>query len=92
MLLKPRITEKSYALNANGQYVFEVAKTSTKQSITQAVQEAFGVNVTDVRVVNLPGKSKAFGKKQIMGKRSGIKKALVQLAEGQSIELFKGGL
>jgi large subunit ribosomal protein L23 len=91
-MLRPRITEKAYALNAANQYVFEVAKEAHKTVIRRAIEEAFGVNVVDVRCINLPAKKKVFGKKGQVGTRTAVKKAIVTIAEGQSIELFKAGV
>lgn len=92
VLVKPRITEKAYVRGEKGQYTFQVATTATKASIKLAVKEVYGVEVASVNIVRLPGKTKAFGAKQIRGKRNGVKKAYVTLVEGQSIELFKAGL
>lgn len=91
-LLRPRITEKAYALNGANQFVFEVSPAAHKSVIARAVQEAYGVEVIDVRTVNLPGKSKVFGKKGTIGSRSPVKKAIVTVKAGQSIELFATGV
>jgi large subunit ribosomal protein L23 len=91
-ILRPRVTEKSYALNAANQYVFEVARDAHKTVIARAIQEAFGVEVIDVRTVNLPSKTKNFGRKATPGTRGAVKKAIVTIKEGQSIELFKAGV
>lgn len=91
-VLRPRITEKAYALNAANQYVFEVAKEAHKTVIRRSIEEVFGVRVVDVRVVNLPAKKKVFGKRGQVGTRTAVKKAIVTLAEGESIELFKAGV
>jgi len=90
ILSRPRITEKSYALNALNQYVFVVSKTATKKSVKRAVEQAYGVQVEKVRIVRLPAKTRMFGKN--MGMKSAIKKAIVSVTKGQSIELFKGGM
>lgn len=92
VLVRPRITEKAYTRGEKGQYTFQVATSATKLSIKKAVKEVYGVEVTAVNIVRLPGKTKMFGSKQTRGKRNGVKKAYVTLAEGQSIELFKAGL
>jgi large subunit ribosomal protein L23 len=91
-VLRPRITEKAYALNGANQYVFEVTKDAHKTVIRRAIEEVFGVHVIDVRTVNLPAKKKVFGKRGQVGTRSSIKKAIVTVAEGESIELFKAGI
>ncbi|MDP3957631.1 MAG: 50S ribosomal protein L23 [bacterium] len=90
ILSRPRITEKSYALNALNQYVFVVTKTATKKSVKRAVEQAYGVQVEKVRIVRLPAKTRMFGKS--MGSKSAIKKAIVSVTKGQSLELFKGGI
>lgn len=91
-LLKPRITEKAYALNGANQFVFEVSRDAHKSVIARAVQEAYGVDVLDVRTVNLPAKTKVFGRRGTTGRRNAVKKAIVTLKEGQSIELFATGV
>lgn len=91
-LLRPRITEKAYALNGANQFVFVVSKDAHKSVIARSVQEAYGVEVVDVRTINLPGKSKVFGKNGQIGSRSATKKAIVTVKAGQTIELFSAGI
>jgi len=84
-LRQPVITEKSYiARGENNQYVFRVAKTATKSDVKAAVQAIFEVNVEKVQVINVPSKEKRRG--MHVGKRSGYRKAVVRLLEGQSID------
>jgi len=90
LLSRPRITEKSYALNTLNQYVFVVTKEATKKTVKRAVEEVYAVNVDKVRMVCLPAKKRVFGKST--GTKSAIKKAIVSVAKGQSLELFKGGM
>lgn len=90
ILSRPRVTEKSYALNALNQYVFVVTNTATKQSVKRAVEEAYAVEVEKVRMVRLPAKKRVFGKNT--GSKSAIKKAIISVVKGQTIELFKGGM
>ncbi len=92
LLSRPRITEKSYALNAQNKYVFEVTKTSTKKSVKRAVEEVYGVNVVAVNIVRLPAKKRASGQSRTPGLKAAVKKAIVSVAEGQTIELFKAGM
>lgn len=89
-LLRPRVTEKSYTLNAQNKYVFVVNKTATKKIVKQAVEEAYGVNVKDVHIVRLPAKKRVTGK--YVGSRSSIKKAIVSIAKGQTLEILKSGI
>lgn len=90
LLSRPRITEKSYALGALNQYVFVVVKEATKKTVARAVEEAYGVSVTKVRMVRLPEKRRVFGKS--VGSKGAIKKAIVSVEKGQTLELFKGGM
>jgi len=90
ILSRPRVTEKAYALNALNQYVFVVTKEATKKSVKRAVEEAYAVKVEKVRIVKLPAKTRIMGK--TMGTKSAIKKAIISVAKGQTIELFKGGM
>ena len=90
LLSRPRITEKSYALNTRNQYVFVVTKEATKKTVKRAIEEVYAVNVDKVRMVCLPAKKRVFGKST--GMKSAIKKAIVSVAKGQSLELFKGGM
>lgn len=84
-LLSPVITEKSYGAKAeNNQYVFKIAKRSTKADIKQAVESIFEVQVEKVQVITIPGKERRRGAH--VGKRPGYRKAVVRLVEGQSID------
>lgn len=90
ILRKPRITEKAYTLNAQNRYVFEVDGKASKPEVKRAVEAAYGVHVVSVNTVNLPSRSRRFGR--VMGMKSGMKKAIVQIKEGESIALFQAGM
>lgn len=81
----PVITEKATALSEKNQVVFKVAMSATKPEIKVAVETLFGVKVVGVNTLVQKGKTKRF--KGRVGQRSDVKKAFVQLAEGQSIDL-----
>lgn len=81
----PVITEKATALSEKNQVVFKVALTASKPEIKVAVETLFGVKVVGVNTLVQKGKTKRF--KGRVGQRSDVKKAFVQLAEGQSIDL-----
>ncbi|OAG76544.1 LSU ribosomal protein L23P [Acetobacter malorum] len=81
----PLITEKATALSEKNQVAFKVAISATKPEIKVAVETLFGVKVVGVNTLVQKGKTKRF--KGRLGQRSDIKKAFVQLAEGQSIDL-----
>jgi large subunit ribosomal protein L23 len=81
----PVITEKATALSEKNQVVFRVAIDATKPQIKAAVEGLFGVKVLGVNTLVQKGKTKRFRGRP--GVRSDVKKAFVQLAEGQSIDL-----
>ncbi|WP_338666163.1 50S ribosomal protein L23 [Pararoseomonas sp. SCSIO 73927] len=88
LIVAPVITEKATMLNEVGQVTFKVVSDATKPEIKAAVEGLFGVNVTAVNTVVVKGKSKRFRGRP--GQRSDWKKAIVSLAEGQSIDLTTG--
>ncbi|HEX6308972.1 MAG TPA: 50S ribosomal protein L23 [Longimicrobiales bacterium] len=89
VVIRPVVTEASAMLQEERQtYTFIVAKDSNKVEIRNAVQELFNVTVEDVRTANYPGKVRRMGRS--IGRRSGYKKALVRLAEGDSIDVYEG--
>ena len=87
-ILAPVITEKATLLSEHNKVVFRVAADATKDEIAHAVEALFKVNVTKVNTLNVKGKTKRF--RGIIGRRSDVKKAIVTLAEGQSIDITTG--
>jgi large subunit ribosomal protein L23 len=88
ILIRPLVTEKSTHLSEEqNTYVFEVGRSANKHQIKAAVESLFGVNVTDVRTLNVRGKMKRFGR--FYGKRSNWKKAYVTLADGDFLNFFE---
>ena len=87
VILKPIVSEKSYALIDENSYTFLVHPDANKVQIRQAVEEIWGVKVLKVNTQNRNGKVKAtrLGK----GKRNNTRRAIVKLAEGDKIELFE---
>jgi large subunit ribosomal protein L23 len=88
VIIKPIVSEKSYALLAANKYTFRVHPDAHKTQIRQAVEEIFGVRVTDVRTMSVKSKPKRRG--YTSGRTRAWKKAVVQLHEDDSIELFEG--
>ena len=87
IIIKPVLSEKSYADIANKKYTFEVVKSANKTEIKKAIEELFGVKVKSVNTANIDGKLKRQGKSQ--GYTSNYKKAYVQLKEdSKTIEFF----
>ena len=85
VVLSPHITEKSTMAAEHNAVVFKVASGASKPEIKAAVEALFGVTVTGVNTIVQKGKTKRFRGRP--GVRSDMKKAYVQLAEGQSIDL-----
>ncbi len=88
VIVSPSITEKSTLLSEQNKVVFNVAKTASKPEIKAAVEALFGVKVTDVNTLVRLGKTKRF--KGFIGKQKDVKKAVVTLAEGQTIDITTG--
>ena len=88
VVLRPVISEKSYALLAANKYTFRVADGANKTQVRQAIEEIFGVRVTGVSTVWVKPKPKRRG--FTSGKRRQWKKAVVTLHPEDSIELFEG--
>jgi large subunit ribosomal protein L23 len=95
---RPLITEKALGLNGQNRYAFVVHREANKIQIRQAIELLFTtpegepLTVTDVNTINVKGRTKRFrGAGRIhVGKTPTYKKAIITLAEGQSIEIFEG--
>lgn len=81
----PIVTEKTAALNENNTIVFSVDPKANKTQIKQAIEAVFNVKVESVNTLNAPTKKKRVGR--YTGRTNKVKKAIVKLAEGSSIEL-----
>ena len=88
VVLKPHITEKTTLLSEHNAVVFQVAGDASKPDIKAAVEALFNVTVTNVNTMVAKGKTKRW--KGAPYKRSDVKKAIVTLAEGQSIDVTTG--
>jgi large subunit ribosomal protein L23 len=88
VLLAPVVSEKSYELIEQRKYAFRVHPDAHKTQVRQAVEELFDVRVQGVNIVKVQPKPKRRG--LIRGQKPGWKKAIVQLREGESIEIFEG--
>ncbi|MDT3395704.1 50S ribosomal protein L23 [Streptomyces sp. B1866] len=88
VLLKPVVSEKSYALLDENKYTFIVDPRANKTQIKQAVEAVFSVKVTGVNTLNRQGKRKRT--RTGYGKRKDTKRAIVTLAEGDRIDIFGG--
>ena len=88
VIIRPVVSEKSYALLAANKYTFRVHDRAHKTQIRQAVEEIFGVRVLDVRTMSVKSKPKRRG--WTSGKTRAWKKAVVELHPDDHIQLFEG--
>ena len=88
VIVSPAITEKSTMASEQNQVVFNVAKKATKPEIKAAVEALFSVKVTAVNTLVRKGKMKRF--RGTVGRQGDVKKAIVTLADGQSIDVATG--
>lgn len=94
IILRPRLSEKTYAQSENRVYVVEIPAGTNKHTVARAVEEQFEVKVTKVNILNVKGKTKRVismtGKRYTnsFGSRNDIRKAYVTLAEGHSLPFF----
>ena len=88
IIIRPIVSEKSYASFDENVYTFEVATSANKIQIKHAVEEIFGVKVTNVNTLTRRGKRKQNRKTGTWGQRTNQKRAIVSLADGDRIEIF----
>jgi large subunit ribosomal protein L23 len=88
VIIRPVVSEKSYALATVGKYTFRVHPDAHKTQIKQAIEHLFGVGVVDVRTAAVPSKPKRRG--YTAGRTRSWKKAVVQVREGDTIPIFQG--
>ena len=88
VIIEPIVSEKSYGLLEENVYTFKVHPSASKPEIKDAVESIFGVRVTKVNTLNRKGKRKRNRRNFTYGQRPDTKRALITLAEGDSIELF----
>jgi large subunit ribosomal protein L23 len=88
IIIRPVVSEKSYAAFDENVYTFVVASDANKIEIRKAIEEIFDVRVTNVNTLNRQGKRKRNRRSGTFGTRPGSKRAVVSLAEGDRIEIF----
>ena len=86
ILIEPWITEAATASAELNKYIFKVNKKADKKQIKKAIEELYKVTVLGVRTINIPGKKRTRGR--IVGVKSGFKKAIIKIKEGESIDVF----
>ncbi len=92
VLVRPLVTEKSnYQSSKLQQYAFVVSNEATRTMVKDAIETIYDVKVVRVNVVNAPAKrGRRARSRRLLVRRSAFKKAIVTLAEGQSLEIFEG--
>ena len=90
VVIRPVVSEKSYWLLESNVYTFVVAPDASKPEIHDAIESIFGVTVTKVNTLNRKGKAIRNRRTGKVGRRANVKRALVTLADGDSIDLFEG--
>lgn len=89
IIIRPIVTEKSTVLrDISNQYAFRVIPGASKRQIASAIEELFDVHVTKIRTIRMHGKMKRLGRN--IGRRASWKKAIVTLAEGDTVDFFEG--
>ena len=89
VIIRPVVTERSTALQEDERtYTFIVSRAANKQEIRNAVEKLFDVDVEDVRTANYRGKWRRVGR--TLGRRAAFKKAIVKLADGDTIDVYEG--
>jgi len=86
ILIEPWTTEAATASAELNKYIFKVNKKADKKQIKKAIEELYKVTVLGVRTINIPGKKRTRGR--IVGVKSGFKKAIIKIKEGESIDVF----
>jgi large subunit ribosomal protein L23 len=89
VVIEPIVSEKSYSLLENNVYTFRVHPSATKPEIRDAIESIFDVTVTRVNTLNRKGKRRRNRRSLSFGSRPDTKRAIVTLAEGDSIDLFE---
>ena len=89
VVIRPIVSEKSYAQYDENVYTFEVARNANKVEIRKAIEEIFNVRVTNVNTLNRAGKRKRNRRMPTFGKRADTKRAIVTLSAGNRIDLFE---
>ena len=88
ILIRPVVSEKTYAQMDRGTYVFVVDPRATKIDVRNAVEQAFNVKVTNVNTLNRKGKNTRNRRTGVRGAKPGTKRAIVTLKQGHTINLF----
>jgi large subunit ribosomal protein L23 len=90
VLRRPLVTEKTNYQNKLNQYTFVVMDSATRTLVKDAVEKLFDVKVANVNIINTPAKRGRRRNRRLLVRRPGYKKAIVTLAEGETLSIFEG--
>lgn len=90
VLRRPLVTEKTNYQNKLNQYTFVVMDSANRTLVKDAVEKLFDVKVSNVNIINTPAKRGRRRNRRLLVRRPGIKKAIVTLAEGETLSIFEG--
>jgi large subunit ribosomal protein L23 len=90
VLRRPLVTEKTNYQNKLNQYTFVVLDNATRTLVKDAVEKLFDVKVANVNIINTPAKRGRRRNRRLLVRRPGYKKAIVTLAEGETLSIFEG--
>lgn len=86
VLSSPHVTEKATGLEGENKYIFKVLARANKNEIKKAIESLYGVDVVNVKIINIPRRKRRLGRQE--GWRKGYKKAIVKIKKGQKIEIM----
>lgn len=89
IIIRPVITEKSSSKTTEGKHAFEVQKSARKPAIKKALEEIYGIKITDIKTYIVPQKIRLFGKNRILIKRPVTKRAIISIEKGKTLDPFK---
>jgi large subunit ribosomal protein L23 len=90
VLRRPLVTEKTNYQNKLNQYTFVVMDSANRTLVKDAVEKLFDVKVSNVNIINTPAKRGRRRNRRLLVRRPGFKKAIVTLAEGETLSIFEG--
>ena len=89
IFITPVITEKAYAAQEQGKYVFKVNKNTTKIQVKEAFEKYYGIKPTNVNIITTKAKSRTAGRGRVIKKRTSDKRAIITLPKGKKIDFTK---
>ena len=88
ILESPHVTEKATGLGEKDKYLFKVLPGANKVEIKKTIEGLYGVDVLDVKIINIPQRKRRLGRSRFQRERKGYKKAIIKIKKGQKIEIL----